>query len=193
MAISTAISTAIGSIKNWWWFIVKGILFIIAGVAVLSQPVEGYVGLSILFSVVILGIGISQLIFSISNRQSLPGWGWTLTSGIIDIAIGLYLVIFPLVTLATLPYFVGFWLLFRSFYIMGASFDLNSLKIPGWGWLFAGGLLLMILSSLILYYPLAGAVGIVSVSGAAFLMGGILSIMMAFKLRNIKETAKNLV
>jgi uncharacterized membrane protein HdeD (DUF308 family) len=184
----TVVSTAIGAIKNWWWFIVKGILFIIAGVAVLSKPVEGYAGLSILFSVVILAIGISQLIFSFSNRQLLPGWGWTFVSGIIDIAIGLYLVMFPAITMATLPYFVGFWLLFRSFYIMGASFDLNSLQIPGWGWLFGGGLLLMILSSLILYYPLAGAVGIVSVSGAAFLMGGILSIAMGFKLKQFSIT-----
>ncbi len=95
---------------------------------------------------------------------------------------------FPAITMATLPYFVGFWLLFRSFYIMGASFDLNSLQIPGWGWLFGGGLLLMILSSLILYYPLAGAVGIVSVSGAAFLMGGILSIAMGFKLKQFSIT-----
>ena len=183
----TVVSTAIGSIKNWWWFIIKGILFIVAGVAVLSKPVEGYVGLSVLFSIVILAIGISQVVFSTSNRQSLPGWGWTLASGIIDIAIGLYLVAFPIITLATLPYFVGFWLLFRSFYIMGASFDFNALQIPGWGWLFAGGLLLLILSSLILYYPLAGAVGIVAVTGAAFLMGGLLSIVMAFKFRNIKE------
>ena len=183
----TVVSTAIGSIKNWWWFIIKGILFIIAGVAVLSKPVEGYVGLSVLFSMVILAIGISQLIFSISNRDLLPGWGWTTASGVIDLAIGIYLLVFPALTLATLPYFVGFWLLFRSFYIMGASFDLNNMHIPGWGWLFGGGLLLLVLSSLILYYPLAGAVGIVAVSGAAFLMGGILSIAMAFKLRSIKE------
>jgi uncharacterized membrane protein HdeD (DUF308 family) len=189
----TVLSTAIGSIKNWWWFIIKGILFIAAGIAVLAKPVDGYVGLSVLFSVVILCIGVTQLIFSISNRDVLPGWGWTLASGIIDIAIGIYLIMYPAVTMVTLPYFVGFWLMFRAFYIMGISFDLNNWQVPGWGWVLTGGILLVILSWLILYYPVAGAAGIVAVSGVAFLTAGILSIVVAFKLRNIKETVKKLV
>jgi uncharacterized membrane protein HdeD (DUF308 family) len=183
----TLVSTAIASVKNWWWFIIKGILFIIAGVAVLSRPVEGYVGLSILFSLVILGIGVSELAFSISNRKWLPGWGWTLVSGIIDVVLGVYLLNFLTVTMATLPFFVGFWLLFRAFYIMGISFDLDNVKVPGWGWLFAGGLLLMFVSFLILYFPVAGAVGIVTCSGIAFLIGGALYIALAFKFRSIKE------
>ncbi|MDR3712706.1 MAG: DUF308 domain-containing protein [Puia sp.] len=189
----TLVSTAVRSIKNWWWFIIKGILFIIAGVAVLSRPVEGYLGLSVLFSMIILGIGISQLVFSIGNRQSLPGWGWTLASGIIDIAIGVYLLLFPILTMATLPFFVGFWLLFRAFYIMGMSFDLSNLQASGWGWLLAGGILLAILSLLILYYPAAGIIGIVGCSGSAFIVAGIATIAMAFKFRDIKEKVKGLV
>ena len=189
----TLVSNAIGSIKNWWWFIIKGILFIIAGIAVLSRPVEGYVGLSILFSIIILSIGISQVIFSVSNRKKLPGWGWTLVSGIIDVAVGIYLLLFPVITMATLPYFVGFWLMFRAFFIMGAAFDLDNFQVSGWGWVFAGGILLLILSFLIIYFPVAGIAGIIACSGAAFLTAGMLTIVMAFKLRDIKETVKKLV
>ncbi|HEV2479486.1 MAG TPA: DUF308 domain-containing protein [Puia sp.] len=184
-------SNAIGAVRNWWWFIIIGVLFLVSGIAVLSRPLEGYVGLSVLFSMSILGIGISQIVFSLGNRDVLPGWGWTLVSGIIDVAAGSYLLVFPVVTMATLPYFVGFWLMFRSFYIMGISMDLSNYKLSGWGWLFAGGLLLLIFSWLILYYPAAAAIGIVAWSGVAFLTGGVLSIVIAFKLRDVKNVVKS--
>jgi uncharacterized membrane protein HdeD (DUF308 family) len=187
----TVVSNAIGAVRNWWWFIIIGILFIVAGIAVLSRPLEGYVGLSVLFSFIILAIGISQIAFSLGNRDILPGWGWTLVSGIIDVAAGAYLLVFPVVTMATLPYFVGFWLMFRSFYIMGASMDLQSFGVSGWGWLFTGGILLLILSGLILYFPVAAAAGIVAWSGLAFLTGGVLSMVLAFKLRGVKNAVKS--
>jgi uncharacterized membrane protein HdeD (DUF308 family) len=186
-------SNVVGTIRNWWWFVIKGLLFIIAGAAILAKPAAGYASLSILFSLIILGIGITQLVFSISNKDWLPGWGWTLVSGIIDVVIGTYLLMFPIVTMATLPYFLGFWLMFRSFYLMGVSFDLRSLDVPNWGWILAGGVLLLILSLFVLYYPAAAALGIIAWSGAAFLMAGVISIMMAFQLRNIKKAAKSLV
>lgn len=179
-------SKAIGAVRNWWWFIIIGLLFIASGIAVLMRPLEGYVGLSVLFSITIMGIGISQIVFSLGNKDVLPGWGWTLVSGIIDVAIGSYLFMFPVVTMATLPYFVGFWLMFRSFYIMGISMDLQNLGISGWGWLFSGGILLLIFSGLVLYFPAAAAAGIVAWSGVAFLTGGVLSIAIAVKLRSVK-------
>src|SRR5580698_4064933 len=103
-------SNVAGAISNWWWFLVKGLLFVVAGVAVLSRPLEGYVGLSILFSLCILGIGVVQIIFSLGNRSQYSGWGWTLAAGIIDVVIGSYLLLFPVITMATLPFIVGFWL-----------------------------------------------------------------------------------
>jgi uncharacterized membrane protein HdeD (DUF308 family) len=80
MSIQSNVAEAI---SNWWWFLVKGLLFVVAGVAVLSRPLEGDVGLSILFSVCILGIGVVQIIFALGNRPHFSGWGWTLVSGII--------------------------------------------------------------------------------------------------------------
>ncbi|HTC20407.1 MAG TPA: DUF308 domain-containing protein, partial [bacterium] len=133
-------------------------MFLTAGVAVLVRPLEGYVGLSLLFSLVILAVGITQVAFAVSNRAHLKGWGWSLASGILDIAIGIYLYMYPLVTMATLPYFVGFWLLLRAFYLMGFAMDLGDAKVSGWGWLLTGGILVAIGAFLVLYYPVAGAV-----------------------------------
>jgi uncharacterized membrane protein HdeD (DUF308 family) len=78
-ALSDTISS---SIKNWWWFVIKGLLLIIAGAAIFTRPAQGYLGLSVLFSIAILSAGLTQIFFSISNSDSFRGWGWTFASGI---------------------------------------------------------------------------------------------------------------
>jgi uncharacterized membrane protein HdeD (DUF308 family) len=188
--MSTILQTIDSGIKNWWLFLIKGLLMIVAGVAIFVRPAEGYVGLSILFTVIIISSGLMQIFFAIANQEIMRGWGWTLVSGILDLAIGIYLAVYPVVTLATLPFFLGFWLIFRSFYLMGASFDLSGLGQSGWGWLFFGGILVLISGFVILYYPAAGAVSIVAFSGSGFLIGGIFYIILAFKLKGVRATAK---
>lgn len=175
------------SIRGWWWFLIKGIIFVITGIVILLGTVEAYVGSGMLVCISMLGIGISQLLFAITNRKILPGWGWTLASGIIDVAAGVYLALFPIIMLATLPFLVGFWLLFRSSYFMGISLDLQSYRISGWGWLFGGGLVLMTLSGIALYFPSDAVIGIVLWSGTAFLAGGVLSVVIAIKFREFDK------
>jgi len=173
-------------VKNWLWFLIMGILFIATGVIIYARPAESYVGLSILFSVVMISSGISQVFFSTANSGILKGWGWVFVSGLIDLALGTYLLMYPVVTMATLPYFVGFWLVFRAFSIMGLSFDLKNLNVSGWGWVLFGGLLTLVGGGLTIYYPAAGVVGIIAVSGSAFIVAGLLNIYVAFQLKSLK-------
>jgi uncharacterized membrane protein HdeD (DUF308 family) len=184
--MSNVFETIRSDIKSWWWFLITGIIFIAGGIAIYLRPLEGYLSLSILFSLVMISSGFGQIFFSASNNKILKGWGWIFASGILDVAIGTYLLVYPLLTMATLPYFVGFWLLIRSFYLMGSSFDLKGLKIGGWGWLLFGGIIVMALGFLVIYYPAAGVVGIIAASGSAFIVGGCMNIYLAFKLKGMK-------
>jgi uncharacterized membrane protein HdeD (DUF308 family) len=186
--MSTILDSIGTSVRNWWWFVIKGLLMVVAGIAIFYQPAAGYVGLSILFSMVIIGSGFSQVFFAISNSDVLQGWGWTLASGIFDLAVGIFLLTYPEVTMATLPYILGFWLLFAAFYLFGSALDLNSLGLPGWGWLLFGGILTMLSAFLVLYNPAAGVARIITWSGIAFLAGGIFNIVLAFKLKSVKKS-----
>src|SRR4030095_14867866 len=179
-------------LKSWWWFLITGLLFIATGIAIYARPAEGYLGLSVLFSVVIISSGFSQIFFASSNSKVLKGWGWILVSGILDVAIGTYLLVYPVLTMATLPYFVGFWLMIRAFYMMGFSFDLKNLKASGWGWLLFGGLVVLVLGLLVVYYPAAGVVSIIAVSGSAFVVGGLLNLYVAFQLKNLKNQVNDI-
>ncbi len=174
------------NVKNWWWFLVSGLLFIATGIAIYAWPVASYVTLSIVFSILMLINGLSQIVFASANSKLLRGWGWTLVSGIVDLALGTYLLLYPAVTMVTLPYFVGFWLIFRSFYLMGTAFDLKALGVRGWGWFLFGAIVVLVLGGVIVYYPAAGAVSIVAFSGSAFIVGGFMNIYLAFVLKAVK-------
>jgi uncharacterized membrane protein HdeD (DUF308 family) len=184
--MSTVVNTIKSGIKNWWWFLIMGIMSLVAGAAIFAKPAESYITLSVLFSIIMASTGFSQIVFSISERRYLKNWGWTLVSGILDFALGTYLMIYPAITMATLPFIVGFYLLFRAIYLIGASIELSSIGIKGWGWLLTGGVVLLALGFLTLYYPAVGAIGIVACSGYAFIVSGIFSIVLAFQLKSFK-------
>ncbi len=178
------------NVKNWWWYLVSGLLFIATGIVIFASPAASYVNLSIVFSILMIGSGFSQIVFSSANSNVLRGWGWTLVSGIVDVALGTYLLLYPAVTMATLPFFVGFWLIFRSFYLMGTAFDLKALGVRGWGWVLFGAIVVLVLGGVIVYYPAAGVVSIIAFSGSAFIVGGFMNIYLAFLLKAVKGDVK---
>ena len=49
---------------------------------------------------------ISQILFAINSRDVLRGWGWTLASGIVDLALGTFLLMYPVITMVRLLFFV---------------------------------------------------------------------------------------
>lgn len=188
--MTTLVNSIKHEIKNWWWFLIVGLISLATGIIIFANPAATYIGLSLLFSLIMAGTGLSQIVFAVSERHSMKNWGWTLVSGILDFALGTFLMIFPFITMATLPFFVGFYLLFRGIYLIGASIELNSIGIKGWGWVLIGGIILFALAFLTLYYPAIGALGIITYSGYAFIVSGIFSIVLALQLRAVKSDIK---
>ena len=72
---------------------------------------------------------------------------------------------------------------------MGIAFDLKSYGIKSWASLLTGSILLLIAALLVMYFPAAGAAGIIVISGMALVIGGILNIMLALKFKNLKKIA----
>lgn len=185
------LSSAQAAVKNWWISLLIGILYVIAGIWVFQTPLTSYVSLSIIFSVFIFVSGISQIVFSVSNRNEMQGWGWYLASGILDLIIGILLITHPLMTMAILPFYVGFWLLFQGFMAIGLSFQFKSVGIPSWGWLLFLGTLTLIFSFLLLANPVFAGLSIVYMTAMAFVTAGIFRMFLAFDLKKMKKNLNN--
>lgn len=175
------------NVKNWWISLLLGILYLFAGFWVFRTPLESYVTLSIVFSAFILVSGIFEIAFALSSRSEIQGWGWYLAGGILDLIVGVLLMAHPLMTMAILPFYVGFWLLFRSIMAIGFSFQLNSYGVPNWGWLLLAGILTLLFSILLLANPIFAGLSIVYMTALAFIFMGVFRIFLAFDLKKIQK------
>ncbi len=184
---TTILSSAQSTVKHWWISLLVGILYIVAGIWVFKTPLSSYISLSILFSVFIFVSGIFQTIFSISNRNEISGWGWYLVGGIIDLIIGTLLMANPLMTMAILPFYVGFWLLFQGAMSIGLSFQFKSIGVSSWGGLLFLGILTLLFSFLLLANPIFAGFSIVYMTAMAFIMAGIFRIFLSFDLKKLKK------
>lgn len=175
------------SIKHWYIPLIIGILLILMGFYVFRTPLETYLTLALLFSVSFLVSSFMDIVFSIQNRKILKGWGWYLVSGILTLAMGIYLIIYPQISIVVLPSVVGFTLLFRSFILLGHSFDLRDLKILSWGNLALASVLGILFSIFLLSNPIFTGISLVTLTAMSFIFAGISSIMLSFSLKKVKD------
>ena len=96
------------SIKHWYVPLLVGVLFIIISIVVFTSPLSSLLTLSMLFSLSFIFGGLSEIIFSIANREELDNWGWTLAFGIITLVIGTSMFTHPALSISILSFYVGY-------------------------------------------------------------------------------------
>ena len=183
-----------GRVKNWWISLIIGVIAIALGIWCIAAPSGTLVALSYVFIFAFLISGVAEIFFSISNRKILNGWGWYLASGIIELLLGILLLILPLQLITVmLVYLVGFWILFRSIWIIGEAVELQQMGIKKWGWMLAIGIICLIFSFFFLISPMIfkGTFMVVFAS-VAFIIYGIFRIVLAFDLRSLYKEVKEI-
>ena len=187
--ISKKISRAI---RHWWLMLIVGILSLVAGIMVFVFPLESYVTLSVLFGILMVLVGASQLIIASASNNYLMMRGYVIVGGVLDVLLGLFLCLYPGVTLFLLPILLGIWMLYHSFIIIAFGGDLDTFNVGGQGAVIGSGILLLVLSILILMNPFsAGIAAVVALTGVGFLVFGAILIMLSFKLREIHKAIES--
>ena len=174
------------AVVHWWLFLVAGVLCLVTGIVVFVFPLESYVTLSIIFGVLMLVVGAAKLIAAATSGNYFLMKGYVIIGGLLDLILGLFLCIYPGVTLVMLPIMMGFWMLYNSFMLFSFSDDLGTLQVPGGGLVTAGGILLLILSVLVLVNPFgAGIATVVVLAGSGLILFGLLLCSLSVKLKDL--------
>lgn len=171
-----------GCLKYWWLLLTLGIIMLALGVLIFVFPVISYLTMSMLFGIVILISGIFYIIMSAS--RNVKGRGWLMASGIIETVLGVLLTILPSITAAALPYFLGFWLLFKGFTLIGIGSDMSSVKGSGWGWSIIWALALIVCAFVIILYPMVfGIEAVIIWIGVSCIVAGLSLISFSVNLK----------
>jgi len=189
--MNTIVSKAKQSVKNWWIFLIIGILLIGGAIYMFSKPLESLIGLSGFFSFLILASGILAIVFAIANRDDIDNWGLHLAGGILDILIGFILLKYPQITVVLISLFVGFWLMFRGVNTVSTAIKLKKEGADNWIWILVMGIIISLFAFLSIINPLVGASYLVYTLALSILFLGIANIFIALKLKNVKENLKD--
>ena len=170
---STLIENSKRAVRYWWLLLIIGIALFVVGILVFVYPTQSYLGMSLLFGWLMLISGILEVVLSSVNKHFITGRGWMLASGIIEIVLGIILIFNVALSAATLPIFLGFWLMLRAFGAIGLGSDMGAMQIAGSGWTIFSGILLLLCSLWILFQPLVfGTTAVIVWVGISLLFAG---------------------
>lgn len=105
--------------------LLASILYLAAGIMLISNPVEGSTAITFLLGLIYSVLGLLRLLFSSALR--LPNWGWSFTNGLITLLIGiLILSSWPGSSLFIIGLFVGIDIFFCGLAYTMAAFAIRS-------------------------------------------------------------------
>lgn len=174
----------------WWIPLLWGITAIVLGLLLVTQPgltaivVVGYLGAFWLI------IGIIDFLGGITHPG--PGRGWRIIGGLIGALAGLFVVLHPVfgtvIAVATLYYVLAFGALIHGVMnIAGGNQTRASLGMDGSGHHIVLGIVQVLLGLFLLLHPVTGLVigTLIWLLGIWAIIGGIASILLAFRLRRL--------
>ena len=89
-----------GEIRYWWVSLLVGLLSVAVGIWCIATPEESLMALTSLFICVLIAAGICNVAFAALNDRHSTEWGWTLTRGILELLLGIWLLALPLPVVA---------------------------------------------------------------------------------------------
>jgi len=165
--------------NKWWAVLLYGILSVILGIYFYTSP-----ALTMMSVVFVLGIYwlVTGIIGLFDMFQDRTAWGWKLFFSVVGIVAGLMVISRPLWATLVVPtayvIVLGVWGM-----IMGVIMLISAFKGAGWGAGIMGALGVM-LGLFLMWNPLAAALALPWVLGIFAMVGGIINIFMAFKIKS---------
>lgn len=177
-----------GVTRLWWLPLVTGLLSIGIGIWCLCSPDSSLPVLAYVFAGLIIAAGVINIAFSIANTQVMPGWGWSLALGLIEIICGIWLYTLPAdMLVVTFIYTIGIYLIFVTINAICESWMLYTYS-SGWiGLLLAFLLITLAFAVIFLAGPVIGGVAVWLYIGISFISFGCYRMALAFKLRKLNH------
>lgn len=175
--------------RNWWVFLIRGILAILFGILAIIWPLATVGALVLIFGAYALVDGIFDVIAGLSSIGENKRWWVLLLEGLVGIAVGLMTFFWPSVTAIILLYFIAAWAIVTGILEIIAAIQLRRVITGEWFMILAG--IVSVLFGLYLFiFPGAGALSVVFIIGAYAILFGILLIILAFRLRSLANEAR---
>jgi uncharacterized membrane protein HdeD (DUF308 family) len=165
--------------KKWWVLLIRGALLIIAGLLAVVSPITWviFVGVYMLID------GMTLLLAGVSDQPGGQSRWPLLIIGVLGLLAGLLILWNPALGGITLTYVIAAWAIVTGILTIITALRLRE-EIDNEWWLVLSGVLAIIFGVLVFQNVLAGILTIAWVFGIFAVVVGILSIALAFRVRD---------
>ena len=172
---------------NWSFVLGLGIGLLIIGILMLAYPEPTLKIVVWLIGAVALFFGIFAVISFFTAKAEEKNLGW-LMLGLVGIAFGIIILVYPDMTVKFLMFLWGLWLIITGIVMLFAGLMAKDMKDTRW-LMVIGGILSLIVGSIFVIEPYDGAVALVWVIGLFTMIYGIIFIVLGFRLHGTQSKA----
>ena len=171
---------------RWTALLWRGIIAIALGLLVWSRP-----GISLKLLIVAFGLwalvdGVVAAWLAFEDRPQ-QSWGWMLLDGILGIVIGLIALARPGATALGLLFLIATWAVLRGILEIIVAISLRK-ELQGEWRLLVAGIISIIFGAIVFARPGAGLLAVLWIIGFYAVLYGVITVMLAFKARNLGKT-----
>jgi uncharacterized membrane protein HdeD (DUF308 family) len=168
------------------WSILWGVLLIIFGIVAVGEPLLAAVTVNALVGWLIILAGVIHLVVAF-HAHGAGSLIWKLLVGVAYVAFGGYLIMHPLLGVASLT------LILASLFLIEGVLDVmlytRLRPARGAAWVLFDGLVTLVLAGFIaLHWPSSSAWAIGTLVGVSMIMSGVARVMMSLGIRKVTET-----
>ncbi|ATL42391.1 hypothetical protein OZ664_03330 [Elizabethkingia sp. HX WHF] len=174
--------------RNWYFLTITGLFSLISGLYLLIIPSEIYRILASLFEIAFITIGLSGIIFSAQDRESIQDIMWYFRYTLIVVVTGICT---SLYTEETLTFVTGFISLYCYIRFLATVFGLKEYKSAGRIKLITINILGIVYSILFITLSLADGAAVITMHSFCFILYGITAVMMSLEQKRISKIHTN--
>jgi uncharacterized membrane protein HdeD (DUF308 family) len=170
--------------EHWVLFLVEGIILLVLGAAAIIVPVIATLAFTLFIGWLFLISGVVGLITTFWMRNA-PGFWWSLLSGVVGIAAGIVLILWPISGTVSLTLVLIAFFVVEGIATLMYAFE-HRVQLSGrWGWMLASGIVDLILAGIIFAgLPETATWALGLLVGINLLFGGTAMIAMALAARS---------
>src|SRR5262245_13014753 len=174
--------------RYWWMTLLRGVISILFGLVVVTQPRISLVALTLTFGAYALVDGIANIVSALGGRNENENWWVLLLAGLASVGAGILTFFNPGITALALLFYVAAWAIATGLLEIVAAIRLRK-EIQGEFWLILGGLLSVAFGVMLMARPGLGALSVLWLIGGYAIAFGIILIALAFRARSFVRQA----
>lgn len=173
-------------VRNWWAFVIRGVLAILFGLIALFVPAVTMLSLVIVFAAYAATDGVFAIVSAVRAASQGERWGWLALEGAVGIIAGIAAIMWPGLTVALFVALIAVWAIVTGGLLLAASFRMDA--DHGRWWLALGAIASLVYGVLLLIAPMIGALVLTWWIGAYAIVFGVAMIATALRLRTRLKT-----